>query len=77
MVTCVSFSPYNMSNSIVSDSTPPATAKKILVVDDETDVTELLSYTLKAKGYTVEALNDPNRSVGFARTFCRIWWCWM
>jgi two-component system phosphate regulon response regulator PhoB len=45
------------------------TAKKILVVDDETDVTELLAYTLKAKGFTVETLNDPNRSIGLARTF--------
>jgi two-component system, OmpR family, phosphate regulon response regulator PhoB len=44
-------------------------AKKILVVDDETDVTELLAYTLKAKGFTVETLNDPNRSIGLARTF--------
>lgn len=45
------------------------TPHKILVVDDETDVTELLAYTLKAKGFTVETLNDPNRSIGLARTF--------
>lgn len=44
-------------------------AKKILVVDDETDVTELLAYTLKSKGFIVETLNDPNRSIGLARTF--------
>lgn len=43
--------------------------KKILVVDDETDVTELLAYTLRAKGFTVEAVNDPNRSIGVARNF--------
>lgn len=52
----------------MSDSTA-SSAKKILVVDDETDVTELLVYTLKAKGFVVEALNDPNRSIGVARTF--------
>lgn len=52
----------------MSDSTA-SSAKKILVVDDETDVTELLAYTLKAKGFVVEALNDPNRSIGVARTF--------
>ncbi len=46
-----------------------APVKKILVVDDESDVTELLAYTLKAKGYIVETLNDPNRSIGLARTF--------
>ncbi len=53
----------------MSDKTSPALLQKILVVDDETDVTELLAYTLKAKGFTVETLNDPNRSIGLARTF--------
>lgn len=51
--------------------TPPVTqtSPKILVVDDEADVTELLAYHLQAKGFTVETLNDPNRSLGLARTF--------
>ena len=43
--------------------------KKVLIVDDESDVTELLAYTLKAKGYAVETLNNPNGSIGLARTF--------
>src|SRR5471032_785494 len=43
--------------------------KKVLVVDDEMDVTKLLAYHLKAKGFLVEAVNDPNRSIGLARTF--------
>jgi two-component system phosphate regulon response regulator PhoB len=43
--------------------------KKILVVDDESDVTELLAYHLKAKGFSVETVNNPNGSVGLARTF--------
>lgn len=51
------------------DSNASASAQKILVVDDETDVTELLAYTLKAKGFEVETLNDPNRSIGLALTF--------
>jgi two-component system, OmpR family, phosphate regulon response regulator PhoB len=51
------------------DSAIPFIPKKILVVDDETDVTELLAYTLKAKGFDVETLNDPNRSIGFARSY--------
>jgi len=42
--------------------------KRILVVDDEADVTTLVSYNLKAKGYAVEALNDPNQSIGLARS---------
>jgi len=48
---------------------PDTSPERILVVDDEPDVTELLSYTLKAKGFAVEALNDPNRCVDFAREF--------
>lgn len=43
--------------------------KKVLIVDDESDVTDLVGYHLKAKGFTVEALNDPNSSVGVARSF--------
>ena len=43
--------------------------KKILVIDDEADVTELVAYHLKAKGFTVETLNNPNGSIGLARTF--------
>ena len=53
----------------MSDFTAASAPKKILVIDDETDVTELLSYTLKAKGFSVETLNDPNRGIGFARSF--------
>jgi two-component system phosphate regulon response regulator PhoB len=43
--------------------------KKILVVDDESDVTELLAYNLKAKGFAVETLNNPSGSIGLARSF--------
>lgn len=43
--------------------------KRILVVDDESDVTDLVAYHLKAKGFTVETLNDPNSSIGTARSF--------
>lgn len=44
-------------------------AKRILIVDDEPDVTELVSYHLRGKGYEVETVNDPTRSIGVARTF--------
>ncbi len=44
-------------------------AKRILVVDDEVDVTELVAYQLRAKGFLVETLNDPNSSIGTARSF--------
>ena len=49
----------------MADSTP----KRILIVDDEADVTELVSYHLKAKGYQVETTNNPNNSLSLARTF--------
>ncbi len=40
---------------------------KVLVADDEADVTELVSYHLKANGYRVEAVNDPNLVLERAR----------
>lgn len=46
-----------------------AKPKRILIVDDEVDVTDLVAYHLRAKGFQVEALNDPNSSIGVARTF--------
>jgi two-component system phosphate regulon response regulator PhoB len=49
--------------------TTDAKPRRILIVDDESDVTDLLAYNLKAKGYTVEALNNPHGSIGLARTF--------
>jgi two-component system, OmpR family, phosphate regulon response regulator PhoB len=41
--------------------------KRVLVVDDERDVTELLEYKLKQAGLLVRALNDPLRVIGMAR----------
>ena len=41
--------------------------KRIFVVDDEVDVTELLEYKLKQAGYAVRAINDPLRTIGLAR----------
>lgn len=43
--------------------------KKILVVDDEPDVTDLVAYHLKAKGFQVESLNDATASIAKARSF--------
>jgi len=47
----------------------PSRAKRVLVVDDEPDVTELVSYQLRAKGYVVETLNDPAQCLGLLRSF--------
>jgi two-component system phosphate regulon response regulator PhoB len=43
--------------------------KKVLIVDDEADVTDLVAYNLRAKGCVVETLNDPTSSIGIARSF--------
>jgi two-component system phosphate regulon response regulator PhoB len=43
--------------------------KRILVVDDEPDVTELLEYKLEQEGYKVEVLNDPLAFVAKVRDF--------
>ena len=42
---------------------------RILVVDDESDVTELLDYKLRQEGYRVEVLNDPLNFVVKVREF--------
>jgi two-component system, OmpR family, phosphate regulon response regulator PhoB len=44
-------------------------AHRILVVDDEPDVTELLKYKLEQEGYRCDVLNDPLLFVGRARDF--------
>jgi len=43
--------------------------KRILVVDDEPDVTELVSYRLRKEGYDVQIINDPLQIMGKAREF--------
>ena len=49
----------------MSDQKP----RKILIVDDEPDVADLVAYHLRAKGYQVETVNDPTVSIGAARSF--------
>ncbi len=43
--------------------------KKILVVDDEPDVTDLVAYHLKARGFHVETLNEATASISKARGY--------
>jgi len=43
--------------------------KRILVLDDEPDVTELLEYKLEQENYKVEVLNDPLEFVSKVRVF--------
>lgn len=46
-----------------------AQAYRILVVDDEPDVTELLKYKLEQAGYRCKMLNEPVKFVGLTREF--------
>lgn len=43
--------------------------KRILIVDDEPDVTELLRYKLKREGYEVAVVNNPLEFMGRAHEF--------
>ncbi|MBN1404821.1 MAG: response regulator transcription factor [Opitutales bacterium] len=43
--------------------------KRILVVDDEPDVTELIAYRLRKEGYEVEVINNPLLIMGKASDF--------
>lgn len=56
-------------NSKPTTVTTDARPQRILVIDDEEDVTALLAYHLRAKGYRVESLNDPSLIMGRARSF--------
>ena len=44
-------------------------AKKILIVDDDPDVAEMVRYNLNSKDYHVKVLNDPLKILGVARQF--------
>ncbi|WP_309385421.1 response regulator transcription factor [Cerasicoccus frondis] len=47
----------------------PDGEKRILVVDDEPDVTELVEYKLRQAGFKVATINDPLLIMGTAREF--------
>jgi two-component system alkaline phosphatase synthesis response regulator PhoP len=42
---------------------------KILIVDDEPDIVEFISYNLKGKGYNISAARDGNEAIRKAREF--------
>lgn len=47
----------------------PVTAHRILVVDDDADLVELLQYNLEKEGYTVRTAMDGMRALEIAKTF--------
>lgn len=42
---------------------------KILIVDDEPDIREIISYNLKSKGYLIETANDGFEAIRHAKNF--------
>ena len=51
------------------ETATPWKGKRILVVDDEPDVTDLLSYCLQREGFEVAVINNPLEILGKAREF--------
>lgn len=47
----------------------PAPGRKILVIDDEPDVTELIDYKLKNEGFEVRVSNNPLQILGLVKEF--------
>lgn len=47
----------------------PSPPQRILVVDDEKDATDLLTYQLETGGYEVSAVNHPREALAAARGF--------
>lgn len=50
---------------------------KILIVDDEEDILEFLSYNLNKEGYQVFTAADGNTAITLAKRNCHILFCWM
>jgi len=48
---------------------PDTKGKKILIIDDEPDVIDLVAYNLRAKGLVAETLTDPAAAIDTARAF--------
>ncbi len=47
----------------------PAKKNKVLIVDDEPDILELLKYNLEKEGYEVKTATDGKKAVAVAKTF--------
>ena len=48
---------------------PKTSGKKILIIDDDADIRELLAYNLELEGYEVETLSDGRDAVKVANQF--------
>jgi signal transduction histidine kinase/ActR/RegA family two-component response regulator len=58
--------PLETQRSVQAEATPitkPATAKKVLFIDDEPAITEMASQILKTNGYQAKIFNDGNEAL--------------
>ena len=51
--------------------------KKILLIDDEQDILEILSYNLEKEGYQVSTASNGNEGIEKAKQISRILFYWM
>ncbi|QRR02637.1 response regulator transcription factor [Dyadobacter sandarakinus] len=53
----------------MSTAKSAASAPKVLVVDDDSDIVELLEYNLTKEGYTVQTASNGKKAIELAKTF--------
>lgn len=53
-------------NNVNEQKSAPADTKRILLVDDDTEIVDAMQYTLEAKGYTVLVARDGNQGLAMA-----------
>lgn len=53
----------------MKNDTSSKTINKVLVVDDEADIVELLTYNLEKEGYLVASASDGKKAIEVAKTF--------
>jgi two-component system alkaline phosphatase synthesis response regulator PhoP len=70
---CESFSPFRTNTVAASANPKSASAKpisyKILVVDDDPDIVELLEFNLKKEGYLTASAGDGRQALAIAADF--------
>jgi two-component system alkaline phosphatase synthesis response regulator PhoP len=53
----------------MSTAKSAASAPKVLVVDDDSDIVELLEYNLTKEGYSVLTASNGKKAIEIAKTF--------
>ena len=51
--------------------------ERILVIDDDVELCQLVGEYLRAEGFTVECVHDGESGLKKATAGNTCWWCWM